>query len=141
MGVQYHLETFSRIVRSLSDSVDRVVISFIDMYSRVEEQTSHCGILEPQEATVAEVSKGISQIAESNGLTIQSCAEKKPLEKYGIMPGACIDPEMVSRAGGKILGGGKDPVQRKLCKCIKSRDIGVYNTCLFGCRYCYATKN
>ncbi len=35
----------------------------------------------------------------------------------------------------------KDPSQRKACGCVVSKDIGVYDTCLFECQYCYATSN
>ena len=30
---------------------------------------------------------------------------------------------------------------RQGCHCIESRDIGAYDTCLNGCKYCYANKN
>jgi DNA repair photolyase len=35
----------------------------------------------------------------------------------------------------------KDPAQRKACGCVVSRDIGMYESCPFGCRYCYATRS
>ena len=35
----------------------------------------------------------------------------------------------------------KDPSQREACGCVVSKDIGMYDTCLFGCQYCYATSN
>jgi DNA repair photolyase len=29
---------------------------------------------------------------------------------------------------------------REGCHCIESRDIGAYDTCMNGCKYCYANK-
>lgn len=51
----------------------------------------------------------------------------------------CIDGERIERITGKHLGFHRDKNQRPACQCAESVDIGVYNSCSLGCRYCYAS--
>ena len=48
-------------------------------------------------------------------------------------PGKCIDDELLNRLFGLDLDRTKDPSQRTECGCIVSKDIGMYNSCPFGC--------
>ena len=79
--------------------------------------------------------------AQGHGMEITSCAETLDLRPYGIQPGKCIDDDYIARTFGLRLGSKKDPSQREACGCVVSKDIGMYDTCLFGCQYCYATSS
>jgi len=72
---------------------------------------------------------------------LSTCAESLDVEHTGIVKGKCIDDRLLKELFGLQVPGTKDPGQREACGCIKSIDIGQYNTCLHGCRYCYATFN
>ena len=95
----------------------------------------------PQAASDFEVLlRFIAATARDNGMEVQSCAEPANLEPYGIRPGKCVDDAYIRDVFGLDVTHAKDPVQRPVCGCVTSRDIGAYDTCLAGCRYCYATS-
>lgn len=83
----------------------------------------------------------MSQIAKGSGVTLQTCSEEIDLDRYGISHGACIDGNLVERITGKPIKVGKAKSQRPLCNCVESFDIGAYDTCIHGCRYCYANAS
>jgi hypothetical protein len=85
--------------------------------------------------------RGLAQTAVQNGMEIFSCAEPRDLSSYGIRHGKCVDDQYIERVFGIQVMHLKDPGQRTPCGCVVSRDIGMYDTCLFGCQYCYATSN
>jgi len=82
----------------------------------------------------------ISRVARNAGMDSFSCAEEKDFSRAGVRPGSCIDCELITSLGGHVSVK-KDPGQRAACRCVISRDIGINDTCLHGCPYCYATMN
>jgi hypothetical protein len=85
--------------------------------------------------------KAFSEIAKSNNLELSSCAENINLTGYGISPSRCVDKRIFEQITGLSYNTQKDKNQRAECGCDASIDIGMYNTCLNGCRYCYANHS
>jgi len=145
----YHKNRFEEIAKALSGFTDRCVISFLDVYQKTR-RTLHDlerkkGIrvvdLHHQEATVRELCRVFAQIGKACGIQLLTCAEPFDLEGFGIHHGKCIDDQRLNNLFGLGLSIAKDRGQRKLCRCAESKDIGAYDTCPYGCVYCYANTS
>ena len=142
----FHQENFQRLAESLRGHTRRVVVSIVDMYRKIEKRLKK---LEGTPAAVCPCSaeefealmRKIAELARENGMEIVSCAEEVDLQPFGIQPGKCVDDRVIADAFGIEVPETKDPTQRAACGCVVSRDIGMYESCLFGCQYCYATKS
>ncbi|WP_085022771.1 DUF1848 domain-containing protein [Anaerovibrio sp. JC8] len=139
--IEGHLEWFKNTLESLAPCVERCVISFIDLYAKAKKNTQGLNLHELSEEEMNTLAAGMSDIAKGSGVTLQTCSEAIDLEKYGIVHGACIDGELVERIVGKSLNVSRAKTQRPLCNCVESFDIGQYDTCIHGCRYCYANAS
>ncbi|HPJ26194.1 MAG TPA: DUF1848 domain-containing protein [Synergistaceae bacterium] len=141
----WHLENFSFLASSLRSSICRCILSLLDLYPSLERRfRSLPPAFQPWKEErfsrgMEELFPALRETVDTLKLPLQSCAETRDLTSWGIYPGACIDPIWISRNGAKALKIGKDPHQRPFCLCASSRDIGMYRSCRYGCRYCYAS--
>lgn len=136
-SVQFHIETFRHMARELAGYTEKCVISFIDIYGKTKHNFPEAKQVTAGEQAV--LAGAFAEAGKQNGMSIQTCAEALDLGSYGVRRSACISRDLFRAITGsgdvKIPSEGKP---RPECGCIPSRDIGEYNTCLHGCRYCYA---
>ena len=141
IDINYHLKYFEKIAKRLYTYTNTCVISFIDLYKKVERNIVNTTAREPCINEMISLAMGIVKIANSYGISVQSCAEKIELEQLGIKHGKCIDNILIEDLLGIKIIVSKDKNQRSECGCVQSIDIGEYNTCPHNCIYCYANFN
>jgi hypothetical protein len=145
----FHQKTYGTIARQLRGYTHRSVISVVDIYAKSRKRLQ---VLANQGLEVIacddfptgqfdDLMHGLVRTAAECGLEISSCAEELDLASYGIRAGKCVDDEYIENVFGLHVKSKKDPGQRKACRCVVSRDIGMYESCVLGCQYCYATTS
>ena len=138
----YHLRAFDKIAKELHEYTRKVTISFIDVdYRGVKSNMKELALLDFPLEEKLRLSSQFADIARSYGLAIDSCAGNIDLAQFGIERARCIDERLLGKLLGWNLSINKDKNQRLECGCVVSVDIGMYNTCKNGCRYCYANYN
>ncbi|NLE77441.1 MAG: DUF1848 domain-containing protein, partial [Chloroflexi bacterium] len=147
--LEFHTAAYRRLAEALRGCTKRSVISIMDLYGKARPRLlglAGAGIrVQADEGAVraltAELAPRLADTAAANGMEIVSCAETLDLRPFGVRPGACVDADYLARVLGVSVAAKKDPAQREACGCVSSRDIGMYDSCLFGCRYCYAVAS
>jgi hypothetical protein len=145
-GPDFHRDNFARIAQALEGFTSRCIVSVVDMYRGAVRRLAEVPALGPpevfgDEAALRRVLRTIAEEAGTRGIRVQRCAEERDWDVPQIGPGPCVDDALVRRLFGVDVSGRKDPAQRRACHCVVSRDIGAYDTCVYGCRYCYATSD
>ncbi|MCF0245609.1 MAG: DUF1848 domain-containing protein [Ileibacterium sp.] len=132
--VDYHLRAFDKLCNLLDGYVEEIVISFLDEYKNVLRNQDEIGYLPITQEDCKRLAEGFLASANAHGIHVFTCHEGNLLEPYGISSGACFSQKKAYEMTGKALQKWK----ARDCGCVQMADIGVYNTCLHGCRYCYA---
>lgn len=137
--IERHLDTFERMAQQLAPHIDRCIFSFVEMYKKLEVNMPE--IIPMTAADKDRIAKGLGEIAAKYGIWLQTCGTYGDFSRYGIHPSGCATLEILGKANGCEFRDIKHKGLREGCRCIESRDIGAYDTCLNGCKYCYANKS
>jgi len=145
-NIEFHKQRFEFIADKLRGHTFRCIISFVDIYKKIEgriKRLNNNGFIlkELNDANSSDLLSFLADTAGKNGIEIESCASEIDLSGFGIPAGKCIDDIYIAEIFGKRLNLKKDPSQRKNCGCVLSKDIGMYDSCLYECQYCYATTS
>ena len=138
---EYHRKAFRQIAEALNGYTDQCVISFVDTYAKNKASMKALGVCELPESELLEFTRELCKTANANGIRVVSCAEQMDLSQCGVEHGSCIDKARIEAILGCSIEVSRDKNQRPECGCVESVDIGTYNTCKAGCKYCYANFN
>ena len=137
--IRRHLDTFPWMARELAPYIDRCIFSFVEMYKKLE--TNMPEIIPMSETERDALARGLGAAAAKLGMVIQTCGTNGDYTRYGIQASGCITLSILGKANHMEFRNLKHKGMREGCHCMESRDIGAYDTCLNGCKYCYANKN
>ncbi len=145
-GLEYHKSAFQSIAGALKGLTRQVVISTVSLYRKSAKRLQDLSkqgisLVEVDRHRLGELLVFLQSVASDNNMEIFSCAQPHGWEAYGIRQGKCINDQYIEKVFGIEVTHKKDPSQRKACGCVVSKDIGMYDSCLYGCKYCYATRN
>ena len=137
--IDTHRATFKSMAERLSPYIDRCIFSFVELYRKLEFNMPELLPMTVEEMdSIAEI---LGSIASRYGIYIQTCGTNGDYSRYGIHSSGCITLDTLGRANGISFRPLKHRGMRNGCHCIETRDIGAYDTCPNGCRYCYANKS
>jgi hypothetical protein len=149
-GAEFHVATFSRLVEQLAGRVDRVTTSFVEVYGRrvkpdlVAYQTeTGDGFKDLFIAEKVRIAARIREIAESAGVPFTLCCSPEVRKEVDCSPAGCNRFEWACRVYPELRQHRqlRDKPTRPDCGCSEEIDIGVYDTCIYGCRYSYGSCN
>lgn len=125
-NVDYHVRAFNKLCAMLKGYVSKMIVSFVDDYKNV--RNNHLDYHEPSNEEYLKLKEAF----EKNDMKIVSCMENK--YHIGDEKDCCIRVKYAFERTGKLFKEWK----ARDCHCVNMVDVGAYNSCLHGCKYCYA---
>lgn len=138
---QQVLATFNALAGALAGSTCQCTISFLTLYAKCRRNLATVPLLTLKESEKRQLIRELIAIAAGHKLTLKACCDTFLQQTCGIESAHCIDARQLAAIWPEIGSYPADKGQRAGCGCVRSVDIGAYDSCIHGCRYCYATVN
>jgi hypothetical protein len=140
-GPEFYIGRFRDIATTLAGATHRCYFSFATFYGKVKRQLQRKGIpfrdppLEEKQALV----EAMAGVAGECGITLHACCQDD-LVSERVRKAHCVDGDLLAELFPDRPRVSQPRPTRQGCGCVASRDIGVYDTCPYGCLYCYANQ-
>jgi hypothetical protein len=142
----------------------KLIVSFLDLHYKklsLNAKRYNANFKDFSENQKIWIIKKLKELADNWQIEIKTCATKEDFAFLGVERNKCIDDELIASIASEdcllmnyldcnydiflkkyiCKNAKKDKGQRKYCQCIETKDIGMYDSCLHECIYCYANKN
>lgn len=138
----WHRANFSRLADTLSGIADEVVVSFAQLYAKSARNLAKANVSwrAPDLAAQAALITDLRAAAAERGMALSLCTQPELSARSGIAGARCIDAARLADIAGRSITAATKG-NRPGCLCAESRDIGAYDSCVHGCRYCYAVSD
>ncbi|MBQ7516623.1 MAG: DUF1848 domain-containing protein [Schwartzia sp.] len=134
--VAFHIAAFERMAAALAGYTEACVISFLDLYVKTRRNFPEGREVAPEDRL--RLGQAFAESARRHGMRLYACLEGDDLRPFGVDTSGCLAAPAIERAIGQPLAVPRLSPARRGCACLLGADIGAYNTCAHGCRYCYA---
>ena len=138
----WHRANFARLADALAGTTDEVVVSFAQLYAKSARNLAKAGVAwrAPDLAEQAALVADLGASAAARGMTLSLCTQPDLAAAAGIPAARCIEAARLADIAGRAVAAAIKG-NRPGCLCAQSRDIGAYDSCVHGCRYCYAVSD
>lgn len=135
----FHFEVFEALATQIAPYVRGCIINFIELKNDTGKRLQ--GHIPLTRESRLHLLEGIGKIAERMSLPVRLCGFGEDFSQYHIRRGGCVTLADIGAANGCAFVNIPHTGNRRGCACITARDLGWYDTCPSGCKYCNAIRN
>ena len=95
--------------------------------------------LDPSIEEKLALTEALADIADDCGIALYACCQEA-LVGERVRKASCVDGDLLAELFPDRPHVKRHQPSRDGCGCAASRDIGMYDTCPYGCVYCYANQ-